>query len=215
MNYDVEERVVDLELVLARFIRKTEQGFDNLHKEMLEFKDEMREFKDEMGEFKDEMGEFKDEMREDSRKKNEAWGHLSNRLGTLVEDIVIPSFPKVIKELYDLEIDEVLFFRKKKHPVTKQSKEFDGIVIAGDFIFLNSTKTRLKYDHIDEFKNDIELFRGYFPEYNSKKVVGFFASLSPDEGFIPFAEKDGFYVLGLGDWLMELKNSKDFKPIYY
>jgi hypothetical protein len=28
-------------------------------------------------------------------------------------------------------------------------------------------------------------------------------------------EKEGFYTLGLGDWLMELKNSEGFKPIYY
>jgi hypothetical protein len=37
-------------MILARFINRTDSGFDSLHREMKEFKNEMHEFKNEMKE---------------------------------------------------------------------------------------------------------------------------------------------------------------------
>ncbi|MBA7557279.1 hypothetical protein ES705_50025 [subsurface metagenome] len=38
--------------------------------------------------------------------------------------------------------------------------------------------------------------------YESKKVIGELASLYIDESFITYAEKKGFYVLGIGEHLL-------------
>ena len=42
--------------------------------------------------------------------------------------------------------------------------------------------------------------------------MGVLASLSFDKGFISLAEKQGFYVLGEGEHLMNIMNSEGFKP---
>ncbi len=63
-----------------------------------------------------------------------------------------------------------------------------------------------------EFNKLYNKFRDFFPEYKTKKVVGMMASLAVDESVIKYAEKSGFLVLSVGDKIMEVKNSKGFKP---
>ena len=65
---------------------------------MREFKDEMREFKDEMREFKDEMPEYKEWSRNQIKTMNRQWGDLANKMGTLAEDLVAPSVPRILRD---------------------------------------------------------------------------------------------------------------------
>ena len=98
----MEFRVTSLEALMAELT----SNVNRLSFEMREFKDEMREFKDEMREFKDEMREFKDEMseykewsRNQIKTMNRQWGDLANRMGTLAEDLVAPSVPRIFARL--------------------------------------------------------------------------------------------------------------------
>ncbi|MDO8139965.1 MAG: hypothetical protein Q6358_00560, partial [Candidatus Brocadiales bacterium] len=67
-------------------------------------------------------------------------------------------------------------------------------------------------EDVNDFIKDIQEFRDFFPEYEKNKVVGILASLYVDEGVVKYAEKAGFMVLAVGDALMEIKNTKGFKP---
>jgi archaellum component FlaC len=197
-------------------------GFKNemleFKNEMLEFKNEMLGFKDEMSEFKDEMLEFKNEMSEfknESKRMNKQWGHLAQKMGMLVEDMVIPSLPAVIEDRFGMEIETMSSRIIQRHPTTKQRKEYDAIAVAGDYVFLNFTTSRLLSRDIEEFAKEIEELREFFPEYKEKKIIGILAiplAEYPDASVITYAERSGFLVLGLGDWLMEVKNSEGFTP---
>ncbi len=44
-----------------------------------------------------ELREFKDEMRQQIRDMNIKWGEMANKLGTIVEDLVAPSIPKLME----------------------------------------------------------------------------------------------------------------------
>lgn len=79
-------------------------------------------------------------------------------------------------------------------------------------MFVNSTKSTLDSDGVKEFAKDIQEFRGSFPEYAKNKVMGILASLYVDEGILSYAGKMGFVVIAVGDDLMEVKNTKGFKP---
>ena len=179
--------------------------------EMKDFKDEMKDFKDEMKDFKDEMKDFKDESELDRKKMNKQWGELANKMGTIVEDITAPSLPRIVRELYGKE-PELMMQNVEKKLKDGSSKEFDIIAILDDFLFVNSTKSTLRNEDIPSFVDDIQQLRVFFPEYKNKRIIGFIASLSVQENILKQAEKKGFYVMALGDDLMDLVNSKDFKP---
>lgn len=179
--------------------------------EMSDFKDEMSDFKNEMGDFKNEMGDFKDENRLQIRQMNIKWGEIAKKLGTITEDLVAPSIPRIVKEEFGLEVTDVMIRRKKKL-ADGRTKEYDAIAVAGEYVFVDSTKSTLDSDGVKEFIKDIQEFRVFFPEYAKNKIVGILASLYVDEGVLAYAGKMGFVVTAVGENLMEVKNPKGFKP---
>ncbi len=179
--------------------------------EMGVFKDEMGAFKDEMRDFKDEMRDFKDESRRQQRQMNKKWGEISNKLGTLVEDLVAPSLPRVIEERLNEHAYDLMVRLKRRLP-DGRVKEFDALVITPECACLNSTKATLRIADIDSFVADIAAFRSFFPEHDALPLVGILASLAVEKNVLAYAEKQGFLVLAVGDELMEIKNRPDFEP---
>jgi hypothetical protein len=221
----VEERVDRLEEAIDRFVANVGVEFNKLYNsqmrteaELRELKEEMRlyredtqAFKNEMRTFKDEMGAFKDEMRKDRREMNRKWGDISNKLGTMVEDLVYPSLPRVVKETLAQE-PERIWARFKQRLPNGLLKEFDAIALTQDLVCLNSTKATLRSSDVDAFVTDIATFREYFPEYRDLPLVGILATLAVDESVLSYAEKQGFLVLAVGDEVMEVKNRPGFEP---
>ena len=93
-----------------------------------------------------------------------------------------------------------------------RSKEYDAIAVAGGYVYVDETKSTLDSEDVKDFIEDIQGFREFFPEYEGKRIIGILASLYVDEGALKYAEKSGFLVLAVGDALMEVKNTKGFKP---
>jgi hypothetical protein len=207
----VIERVDRLEEVLQQFITSVGIEFNKLYNSQLRTESELRAFKDEMREFKDEMREFKEENRWQRREMNRQWGELANRLGTLVEDLVYPSLPRIIQETLKREVIRIWLRLKQKLP-DGRVKEFDAIAVTTDFIGLNSTKATLRSEDVNSFVADIAIFRECFPEYQALPVVGILATLAVDESVLNYAEKTGFLVLTVGDAIMEVKNRPGFEP---
>jgi len=224
----VEARVDRLEEVLQEFfisVRKsqlrTEAELRLFREDTQAFKDEMRTFKDEMRlfredtqAFKDEMRAFKEEGREQNREMNRRWGELANKMGTLVEDLLTPSLPRIIRELLDRDVID-LMTRWKRKLADGRVREYDAIAITADLICLNSTKSTLRSADVDRFVEEIDHFREFFPEYRDRPVVGILASLAVEESVLNYAEKEGFVVLAVGDQLMEVKNRPGFVPKWW
>jgi hypothetical protein len=235
----VSERVDRLEEALQGFIASVGIEFNKLYNsqmrteaEMRAFKDEMRAFKDEMGDFKDEMGDFKDEMgdfkdemrafkdemsafkdevRQQNREMNRKWGDLSNKLGTMVEDLVAPSLPRIIENRLGQTVLDIMQ-RRKRRLTDGRVREFDVVAVTSSFVGLNSTKATLRSADVDGFVAEIAAFREFFPEYAALPLIGILASLAVDGSVLGYAERQGFLVLAVGDELMEIKNRPDFEP---
>ena len=58
----------------------------------------------------------------------------------------------------------------------------------------------------------IDRFREFFPELRDRPIVGMLATLAVDESVLRYAEKRGFFVLAVGDEVMEFKNRPGFEP---
>lgn len=228
-----EERIDRIERAVQDFIVSVNESHMRTEAELREFKDEMQEshmrteaelrkFKDdvkeshmrteaERREFKDEMRNYKEENRQQIREMNIKWGEMAKKLGTITEDLVAPSIPRIVKEEFGLEVMDLMVRRKKKL-ADGRSKEYDAIAVAGECVFVDETKSALDSEDVKDFIMDIQKFRNFFPEYEKNKIIGVLASLYVDENVIRYAERSGFLVLAVGDKLMEVMNTKGFKP---
>jgi hypothetical protein len=211
---DVEERIDRLEQLIADFVTNVGIEFNKLYNSQMRTEAELREFKGEMKVFKDEMREYKEENRRQIKEMNLKWGELANKLGTLAEDLVAPSLPRIAREVLGLEVSDLIPRWKRKLPGGR-SKEYDAIGIADEVVFLNSTKSTVKSADVDKLVREIDEFREFFPEYADYKIVGIIASLAVDESIVNYAEKMGFLVLAVGEQLMEVQNSPEFKPKFW
>jgi DNA repair exonuclease SbcCD ATPase subunit len=179
--------------------------------EMSEFKNEMSEFKNEMSDFKNEMSDFKDETRREHRELNRKWGEMANKLGTIVEDLVAPSLPRVVHEVCGEEIIDLSLRRKRKLP-DGRVQEFDAIAVTPSLVCLNSTKSTLRSADVDALVGEIDQLREFFPEFRTTPVIGILASLAVEDSVLRHASRQGFVVLAIGDELMEVRNPPGFVP---
>jgi len=200
----VIERVDRLEEALQDFITNVGIEFNKLYNSQMRAEAEMHAFRD-------EMGTFKDEVRQQNRDMNRQWGEISNKLGTMVEDLVSPSLPRIIEaKLRETVLD--LMPRRKRRLADGCVREFDAVAVTANLVCLNSTKATLRSADVDRFVEDIAVFREFFPEYNALPLVGILASLAVDDSVLNYSEEQGFLVLAVGDELMEIKNRPDFEP---
>jgi hypothetical protein len=214
----VEERVDRLEQALQSFITSVGIEFNKLYNSQMRteaefraFKEEMRVFKDEMRVFKDEMKAFKDESRQVNREMNMQWGAMAKKMGTMTEDLAAPGIPRIVREEFGVELESFGIRQKRRLP-DGRTKEYDAVGAAGGLVFVNSTKSTLEALYVNDFIEDILVFRDFFPEYRDKKLIGILATLRVEENVLRHAEKQGFLVLAVGDQLLEVKNTKGFKP---
>ena len=219
----LEERVNQIEFALIKAMQMqymSEQSIKNLANEMKEFKDEMlafknemKEFKDEMLAFKNEMKDFKDEMKQEVKRINKQWGELSNKLGTIVEDIIFPATRPVLERYFDCKLDTLMMNVKKKRGDNWQ--EFDVVASSGNNVFLIEVKATLRPEYIQLVQKKIKLFREYFPEYQESKIIPFLASLRIEEEFIKQHNSAKIFAMAYREWeYMDILNFEDLKPFY-
>ena len=161
-------------------------------------------------EFRKYQEESEKKRKEEQKAFNKQMGELSNRLGTLAEDMVFPSLPRVIQEKF--AVTTIAFYENGRFQKDGRSKEFDAFAYSEDYVFLNYTVATLKNDKVDEMAKEIAEFRFFQPEHAEKKFIGILSALRIPDNVLHYAEKKGYLVLGLGEYLMEIKNQPNFIP---
>jgi hypothetical protein len=199
-----QERVYRLEESIDRFVTNVGIEFNKLYNSQMRTEAEMREFKD-------EMQSFKAESVSDRREMNRKWGDLANKLGTMVEDLVYPSLPRILRETFGQEFDSI-YARIRRRLPDGRTREFDAYALADDLAAVNSTKATLRSADVDHMIDEIAAFREFLPAHAKLPAVGILATLAVDESVLNYAERLGFLVLAVGDQVMEVKNRPGFEP---
>jgi hypothetical protein len=207
----LEQRVESLEDLMAALIRSGDRT-----------ERQVAQTSRELSAFKQEMAVFRDEVRADIREShasrvdmNRKWGELANRLGTMAEDLVAPSIPRVLREMLGLSGVPVSSAVRVRRPSTADpsvEREFDVVATCGDYLLINETKSRLAAEDVARFVEALATVRDYFPEHAAKKVVGAIASLYVDPAVVRRGEAMGLIVLGFGEDVMEVLNAPGFVP---
>jgi len=191
---------------------RSRQADERSRREMKEFKEEMRQSHER---FQQEMQQsherFEREMRQSKRDSDKKWGELSNKLGTMAEDLVAPSISRILKQVTGCTA-KISYSAVRVRKSEPQNQEFDAVAVCQHYVFINETKSALRAEHIDNFYKLMQRIRDYFPEYQDKQFIGAIASLYVDKTLIQRGENLGLVVLGFGEELMDVLNSPGFTP---
>jgi hypothetical protein len=140
---------------------------------------------------------------------------ISNRMGTIVEDIIGPSLRRMAED--ELGCGELEFFAirldKYRPDGSGQRREFDALYVGKKAILLNETKATPRPEYARdfvEFLRDGEFF-AYFPEYVGRPIVPVFSSLYLPDDLITYLTRHGIYAVGMGNEAMEVLNMEQVK----
>jgi len=104
------------------------------------------------------------------------------------------------------------FAIREQRRANTERREFDAVAAWPGYFLINETKSQLRPEDVPVFVETLRTARRFFPEYEGRKLVGALASLYLDPTLIRYIERQGIIVMGLGDDLMDAKNSPGFRP---
>ncbi|MCU0241106.1 MAG: hypothetical protein MUF51_01630 [Vicinamibacteria bacterium] len=190
---------------------KTEANLDRI---ATETKNNLDRLSEEMREFKAEMAVFKTEMRASSQAADKRWGDLSNKMGTLVEDIIAQGIPEIFQRIFHIDIEPAFAIRQRRpcRGDHGRMREFDAYAFAGGYFLLNETKGSLGPQDIPAFLDVLKAARDYFPEIEDRKVMGALGTFHVDPSLAKAGERAGLIMIGLNTGLLRILNSPDFSP---
>ena len=137
---------------------------------------------------------------------------LSDRLGTLIEDMVAPNAPRIARSIF--RDDEVLgsaIRLRRQHPSDSgRSIELDLVVYGRRHLLVCEAKSKVTPEKAAAFLEKTGSFAEFFPEYNGFTVVPMIASVSIEPSLVSHLTRLRIYALGFGDETMEILNQGEF-----
>ena len=115
----LENRVETLEDLMRGLIRSGEC----VDRQLEETARQQKKTEQELARLSRKMREFKDEMQASKKIMDKHWGELSNKMGTLVEDLVVPSIPSIFKTLTNCSEEGIISQSvrfKQRHPLNNR-----------------------------------------------------------------------------------------------
>jgi hypothetical protein len=198
-----DERVDRLETIvieLAEAQMRTQVSLKTLS-------DEMTAFKGKVDQSLARTDRAIEELRADRKQRDTQWGHLTRRLGTMVEDIVAPNIPRIARERFGWS--EILFFSARVEAMNRRDKairEFDIIAVESKQIIVNKTKSKPTTEYVNDLIAVLGEIWDYFPEHKGKTVTPIFSSLGLPENLVKYLTRHRIYAMAMGDGTMSLLN---------
>ena len=151
------------------------------------------------------------EMRQWRIESQKRWGEIAQKMGTFVEDIVVPNIPRLGREIFALGGDEDLLFSgpraRVRHPTDlSKVREFDYIYATRRGWIVVESRNSPKLHDIDQFRELLADVRSYFPQYAPLPLHPIFASLYVPEHVVKYCTRHSIYALGMGPETMQLLN---------
>ncbi len=143
-------------------------------------------------------------------------GDISNRIGTLVEDIISPSLRRLAgEELGCGALQSFTARAERRHAITGRSREFDAIYAGDRAVLLNESKATARPEYAQKFVEFLQSgeFFQYFPEYKGRPTVPVFSSLYLPESLVAYLTKQGIYAVGMGEEAMEVLNREQVSAL--
>jgi DNA-binding Lrp family transcriptional regulator len=174
------------------------QRVDRLEQVMIELAEQSKITQREVARLSIEMRAFKDEM-------NKRWGELANKMGTLVEDIFIPSFDIMLKRYFGVTPKRISSRMKLRNE--NREIELDIVGFTEDKVFIVEVKSSPdRQGYIDDFIEKLRVLPEFLPEIKSYEVVPIYAGLTMSESTIESLTKNNIYALIVNGDILEIVN---------
>ncbi|MFQ5976326.1 MAG: DUF3782 domain-containing protein [Candidatus Hydrothermarchaeales archaeon] len=193
-------------------VQKAEKGFQEVWKL---FEESSRQFKETREMFKEaekrskEADRRSEEAEKRSKELDKKIEALTGKWSKFVEGLIAPAAEKLFKKC-GIEVDTI-YQRVRKHKNGKQI-EIDILAINGEYAVLIEAKSTLGVGDVNEHIKRLKKFKGFFPEYRDRKVVGAVAGIVIEEGADKYAYNNGMYVIGQSGETVRILNDRRFKP---
>ena len=207
----LEESLSRLSEIVANYIEDNRLAMERSEKSLEEYKESDRLAMERQEEANRKFIEdYKRESKEDFRKLHRELGHISNKMGTIVEDLVYPAVRPLISRYYNLDINDVdLYSNVYKKSIDGSREKFDVIAVTPYKVFLIEVKSTLRDAYIKEYRDKAARFKDFFPEYLDKELILVIASLSMNKNSINLLTKNHILALAYREWdYMDFLNFK-------
>ena len=208
----LENRMTTLEEMMVRLTRNVERTSENLDRLSEEWRAEQRQWNK-------QWEELREERKAEKKEWNKQWGKLSNKWGTMVEDLVAPSLPRLLRDVAPCPPDDeakVQIRAYRDHPTEKGKRfEMDGVVKCGEYALFCECKSTLKSADITKLISKLAQARDYFPEYAHHHLLGGVAALHIEPSLVQYASDKGIFAFAVGEELMDVQNEAGFTPRHF
>jgi hypothetical protein len=97
---------------------------------------------------------FQDSVEYDSKALRRELADIAHKMGTLAEDLIAPSIPRILGEVVDCaEPPAMIGVRIRKRLPDGRSQEYDVIAICGNYLLIYETKSNLRSEDELEYAN--------------------------------------------------------------
>ncbi|MHB9009892.1 MAG: hypothetical protein ACYDC1_23525 [Limisphaerales bacterium] len=152
------------------------------------------------------MARFGADMRASRKELDKKWGDLANKMGTIIEDILVPNLRRLAIEHFRFPvIDDFMIRRARRHG--RVETEFDTLVIGPEAVILGEAKSTPSIEYAEAFAAKAQRFFDYFPEYRGRRLICVFGSWAIPDPVIERLTVLGIYALRMGEETMELANA--------
>jgi hypothetical protein len=228
-----EDRVINLETALARFIEHTDLAIAEIRasnartdRQLLEMqqqadkerqqadKERQRADKDRQRADKDRQRADKDRQRAEKDRKdfNKRLAEISDSMGTLIEDMVAPCGFQLARTVFGSEEAQTCAIRvKRKHPARPgEVMELDLLAIGPAKLLVVEVKRRIDAAKVAEYRDKLKRLPEFFPELAGKILCAAVASVYLEPSVVAFLNREKVYGIAMGDEVMEVINLGQF-----
>ncbi|MBF0171931.1 MAG: DUF3782 domain-containing protein [Magnetococcales bacterium] len=137
-------------------------------------------------------------------------GQLGSRWGEFVEEMVAPACETLFLDR-GIPVHRVHQRVKAKYPGNRHM-EIDLLVVNTDVVVLVEVKSELRVEDVREHLNRLAEFKGFFPEYADRRVMGAVAGIVVEEHVEGYAMNEGLFVIVQSGDAVKLANDTQFIP---
>lgn len=138
-------------------------------------------------------------------------GHLTNRLGEFVEEMVRPAAVRLFKDR-GIKVNQVLRNLTAYDAQNNVASEIDLLVINTNIAIVVECKSKLSIDYVNDHLERLDKFKTNFPQYANSTILGSVASMVLPTDVAMYAYRKGLFVLAQSGETIVIRNDAKFQP---